>query len=266
MRTLVYLQTVLATAVIALRYDPAFEDYNLNNNKTATDVLDYSGDWTGHIYQPSPSNWRFPFYTLFLDRYVDGDPTNNDINGTVFETDYLSNQFRFGGDVKGLQDALDYIQGMGIRGIYIAGTPFINLPWKADGYSPVDLSLLDQHYGDIQAWRTTIDDIHSRGMYVIVDNTVGTMADLIGFEGYLNATAPIVPTEHNATWKGDRHYPDFTFSNEYNTECTYPIFYDDRGHVQTSDSGDSFHELKGCFDSEFDQVSDRLHALSMMHR
>lgn len=72
---------------------------------------------------------------------------------------------RHGGDLKGLVDSLDYIQGMGIEAIYIAGTPFINQPWGADGYSPLDLSLLDQHFGDIQAWRDAITAIHDRGMY-----------------------------------------------------------------------------------------------------
>lgn len=56
----------------AYRYDQAYLDYNLNQNKTAIDPLDYWGEWSGHEYNPSPANWRFPFYTLFLDRFVSG--------------------------------------------------------------------------------------------------------------------------------------------------------------------------------------------------
>lgn len=74
-------------------------------------------------------------------------------------------QLRHGGDLQGLIDSLDYIHGMGIEAIYIAGTPFINKAWGADGYSPLDFSLLDQHFGDIQAWRDAIIAIHDRGMY-----------------------------------------------------------------------------------------------------
>ena len=253
MRALLYLQ-FLAAAITALHYDPAFLGYNLNENQSATDVLDYWGAWTGHTYQPSPSNWRFPIYTLFLDRLVDGDPTNNDINGTVFETDSSSNQYRFGGDLRGLDATLDYIQGMGVRGIYIAGTPFMNLPWKLDGYSPVDLSLLDQHFGDLNTWRTTIDNIHARDMYVIMDNTIGTMADFIGFEGALNISAPILATEYDATWKGDRRYFDFTFDNDYLEECQYPTFYNATGQPLLKGSDNLFDELAGCYNSEFDQV------------
>lgn len=50
-----------------------------------------------------------------LDRWVNGDPANDNINGTVFEHDLNSNQMRHGGDAVGLVDTLDYLQGMGIK-------------------------------------------------------------------------------------------------------------------------------------------------------
>ncbi len=39
---------------------------------------------------------------------------------------------------------------------------------------PLDLTLLDQHFGNIEEWRRAVDAIHERGMYVILDNTVAT--------------------------------------------------------------------------------------------
>ena len=51
------------------------------------------------------------------------------------------------------------------------------------GYSPLDFSVLDPHWGTIQDWRDMIDAVHARGMYFMADFTVGTMGDLIGFEG-----------------------------------------------------------------------------------
>ena len=50
-----------------------------------------------------------------VDRFIDGDPTNNEANGTSFEHEWMSTQWRFGGDPKGLMNHLDYLQGMGIR-------------------------------------------------------------------------------------------------------------------------------------------------------
>ncbi|KAJ5766305.1 uncharacterized protein N7511_003921 [Penicillium nucicola] len=243
--------------VLSLRYDQEFSEYNLNENKTAKDVLDYWGQWPKHIYNPSPANWRFPFYTLFLDRFADGNPENNDINGTVFETDTISNQYRFGGDMDGLRENLDYIQGIGIKvskpsGVYIAGTPFVNFPWKSDSYSPLDFSLLDKHYGTIQQWRSAIDEIHRRGMYVMLDSTYGTMADLLGFEGFLNSTAPLNPLEYRTVWKEGQQYSDFRPSNQYKKECKYPTFYSEVG-VPVGNETAFLNELKGCYDSDFDQ-------------
>lgn len=96
-------------------FDQDLRLYNLNENETATNPAEYWGEWPNHTYFPSPENWRFPIYTLFLDRFVNGDPTNDNINGTVFEHDLNSNQMRHGGDVAGLVDTLDYLQGMGIK-------------------------------------------------------------------------------------------------------------------------------------------------------
>ena len=47
----------------AARYDPSLEQYNLNQNKTATHPLEYWGQRTidepDHVYFPSPDNWRY---------------------------------------------------------------------------------------------------------------------------------------------------------------------------------------------------------------
>jgi alpha-1,3-glucan synthase len=110
-----FLHLLLASVAFCLRFDKQFVGYNLNENEAAVNPLDYSGEWTDHTFHPSPTNWRFPFYTLFLDRYVNGDPANDDINGTVYEKDSQSNQLRHGGDLVGLVDSLDYIQGLGIK-------------------------------------------------------------------------------------------------------------------------------------------------------
>lgn len=78
---------LFSTSSSALRFDPKFFSWNLNQNKEATNPLDYTGKWSNHVFHPSPDNWRFPFYTLFLDKFVNGDPSNDDINGTLFEHD-----------------------------------------------------------------------------------------------------------------------------------------------------------------------------------
>ncbi|KAG0155466.1 hypothetical protein PDIDSM_1043 [Penicillium digitatum] len=249
------LVSLLVTTVTAWPYDEAYLDYNLNENKTATNPADYWGTWPGHEgkYHPSPDNWRFPFYSIFLDRFVNGDPTNDNANGTTFEHD-VDQRLRHGGDVVGLVDTLDYLQGMGVKGIYIAGTSLLNQPWSSDGYGVLDTTILDAHYGTIQAWRDAITEIHKRGLYVLFDNTIATMGDLIGFEGHLNSSTPFSEKEYRTEWKTARHYRDFTIgAGDYNATCDYPRFWFEDGFpVNESETSG----LVGCYNSDFDQYGD----------
>jgi alpha-1,3-glucan synthase len=116
-------------SITALPYTPDQVAFNLNQNQSATNPLDYWGQWEDHEYHPSPKNWRMPFYTIFLDRFANGNPSNDNANGTQWEHDILSNQFRHGGDVLGLVDSFDYLQGMGIKVIVKAQdlTPSISI-------------------------------------------------------------------------------------------------------------------------------------------
>lgn len=117
-------------------YRPDLTSYNLNVNQSAQYPTDYSTTRSNTTYTPSPQNWRsIPFYTILMDKFADGDPSNNQFFGSPYEWDWRETQLRFGGDLKGLLTKLDYIQGMGMKGIYLSGTIFINMIWQADSMS-----------------------------------------------------------------------------------------------------------------------------------
>ena len=90
-------------------------------------------------------------------------------------------------------------------------------------------------------------------MYVLMDNTMATMSDLLGFEGYLNTSTPFTTKEHKVIYKTDRQYLDFAPGNNYNETCKYPRFYNETGYPVGQDVYD---QLVGCYDSEFDQYGD----------
>lgn len=93
--------------------------------------------------------------------------------------------------------------------------------------------------------------------YIILDNTLATMGDLIGFEGYLNESAPYVPAhEHEALWKTPRRYHDFAFGTVFNTSCLdFPRLYWDNGSEVQQAVYDTFG---GCYNGDFDQVRQRM--------
>ncbi|KAJ8584921.1 glycoside hydrolase family 13/glycosyltransferase family 5 protein [Rhizopogon salebrosus TDB-379] len=248
----------LSSLVAASPYREDLTNYNLNVNPSAQSPTDYYTTRSNTTYTPSPPNWRaIPFYTILMDKFADGDPSNNQFFDSPFEWDWRETQLRFGGDLKGLATKLDYIQSMGIKGIYLSGTIFINMIWQADSYSPLDFSVLDPHWGTIADWVSFIDTVHARGMYILLDFTVGTLSDLLGFEGFLNVSAPFTLNEYSAVYKdsnylpwGFSEYADFTVINERNTSCQLPVFWQDDGTIQPITGYD------GCMESDFDQYGD----------
>ena len=111
MRLLIFL--CLLPLTLAAPYDDKLIDYNINTNKNAQSVLDYNTTRLNQTYTPSPQNWRaLPVCTVLLDKWADGDPSNNHYFKTVYEYDWHETQLRFGGDLKGLRAKLDYLYGM----------------------------------------------------------------------------------------------------------------------------------------------------------
>jgi alpha-1,3-glucan synthase len=139
------------------------------------------------------------------------------------------------------------------QAIYLSGSPFINQPWSSDGFGPLDFTLLDHHHGIIDDWRKLVEEIHRRGMYLILDNTIGTMGDLLAMKGYENQTVPFDWDEYDALWKSDRQYLDFKLDDTVNDTCQYPRIWGDDGFLLNSSitAGET-----GCRQSEFDQYGD----------
>ena len=127
----------------------------------------------------------------------------------------------------------------------------MNQPWASDGFGPLDFTLLDHHHGQIADWRALIEEIHRRNMYVILDNTMATMGNLLAFVGYENATTPFTFDEYDVIYKTDRVYHDFQFGSAVNESCEYPRIWGEDGfplsHAITE-------EMNGCKISEFDKV------------
>lgn len=93
----------------------------------------------------------------------------------------------------------------------------------------------------------------TRQVYVVLDNTMATMGDLITFEGYANTSTPFLTSEHRVSWRNDRRYLDFDIGNNYNRTCKYPRFWLDTGFLVGEDVTSQF---TGCYDSDFDQYGD----------
>lgn len=140
-------------------------------------------------------------YFVLPDRFENGDPKNDKggIKGDALTHGYdpAHKGFYHGGDLKGLTQRLDYIQGLGITAIWFAPV-FKNKPVQGapgqessgyHGYWITDFTQVDPHFGTNEEFRAFVDAAHKRGMKVYMDIITNHTADVIYFEECIQAAA-----------------------------------------------------------------------------
>lgn len=124
-------------------------------------------------------------YFILVDRFANGDPAND---GAVDPKD--PSAFH-GGDLQGVIDHLDHIQGMGADTIWLSPVfrmrtaPFFG-HGAFHGYWVEDLSAVEPRFGDEATLRRLSDEVHRRGMKLLLDVVYNHVAP----EGELTRTHP----------------------------------------------------------------------------
>jgi len=109
-------------------------------------------------------------YLIMPDRFVNGDPSNDDMPGMLEKADRNNPNGRHGGDIKGITSSLDYLQKMGITAIWC--TPLLenNMPgYSYHGYAITDLYKTDPRFGTNESYRDMVIEAHRKGIKVIMD-------------------------------------------------------------------------------------------------
>ena len=133
-------------------------------------------------------------YFVLPDRFENGD-VKNDKGG--FKGDKMQHGFDpthkgffHGGDLKGLTNRLDYIQGLGTTAIWFAPI-FKNKPVQGGagqesagyhGYWVNDFTQVDPHFGTNAEFKAFVDAAHKRGMKVYMDIIANHTADVIQYK------------------------------------------------------------------------------------
>jgi len=197
------------------------------------DVIPYQ--ITLHNYVDASPKWykEAVFYQIFVDRFHNGNedrrvlnPKKNsflystwedtpmyikDKDGNIVRWDF------FGGNLLGVIKKLDYLQKLGIGGIYL------NPIFKARSnhkYDTGDYMTIDEMFGDEETFKKLINEAEKRGIRIVLDgvfNHVG--ADSIYFNAYGN-----YKELGAAQSKDSRFYPWFNFFYyPYDYECWWGV-------------------------------------------
>ncbi|KFX88757.1 hypothetical protein V490_07424 [Pseudogymnoascus sp. VKM F-3557] len=123
----------------------------------------------------TPAEWRSQsIYQVVTDRFARAD------GSTTAHCD-LTKQDYCGGSWKGIVKELDYIQGMGFTAIWISPVVENILNKTADGaayhgYWAKDIYKLNANFGTVDDLKDLADELHARGMYLMVDVVTNHMA------------------------------------------------------------------------------------------
>lgn len=134
--------------------------------------------WTCEPRVMGSFDWRDAvLYFVFVDRFVDGDPSNNGsaMAGVAAPASYL------GGDWKGVLQKVNqgYFNDLGVNVLWLT-VPFDNTEDSGmgsdghaysayHGYWPKDVSKPEEHFGAMADLKALVDGAHAKGLKVILD-------------------------------------------------------------------------------------------------
>jgi glycosidase len=161
--------TVVSMLAIASAIAPEVACVSVPTNGQQPVLATHVQDWRDEVV-----------YQLLVDRFADGD-INNDY---AVQPGALARYQ--GGDWKGIEDHLDYLQTLGVTTLWIS--PVVkNVETDADvdayhGYWAQDLTQPNPHFGDLAALRSMVASAHDRGLKVVLDIVTNHMGQVFFYD------------------------------------------------------------------------------------
>ncbi|MBK7833893.1 MAG: cyclomaltodextrinase N-terminal domain-containing protein [Gemmatimonadetes bacterium] len=120
-------------------------------------------------------------YLLMPDRFANGDPSNDDPAVSRGLLDRSKGRYYHGGDLAGVRQKLPYLKSLGVTTIWMnpiydnnnglnRKETYDNQPiTDYHGYGATDFYAVDEHMGDVAAFKQLVDDAHVQGIKVVLD-------------------------------------------------------------------------------------------------
>lgn len=123
-------------------------------------------------------------YLIMIDRFSDGDPSNNDPPQSRGLYDRQNKFYYHGGDLQGVIDRLPYLKDLGVTAIWL--TPWYDnydRPNQIElkegkpstgfhGYNPQDFYAVEEHFGTLAKLKELVAAAHRSGIKIIQDEVV----------------------------------------------------------------------------------------------
>ncbi|CAK9022956.1 unnamed protein product, partial [Durusdinium trenchii] len=132
---------------------------------------------------PSPNSWHNEVvYSLMVDRFANGDLSNDQHNIPSFQKQELSvgepwslQKWRHGGDLLGVMSRLSYFRHLGVTVVALSPI-FLNSKGEYHGFATTDISQIDPGFGDAELLRIFVHEAHQLGIRVVLDLQVNHLS------------------------------------------------------------------------------------------
>jgi glycosidase len=152
-------------------------------------------------------------YLIMPDRFSNGDPSNDRVPGMRDQSlnrDAVGD--RHGGDLKGIQNHLDYLQGMGVTALWLNPVIENDMSHRTEhGYAFTNHYKIEPRIGGEVAYHELINDLHNRGMKIIQD----AVYNHTGIEHFLFRDMPDSTWFHRWPTYTNTTYKDQTLMDPY---------------------------------------------------
>lgn len=170
-----------------------------------------------------PPEWvkETVWYQIFPERFANGDQTNDPKGTLPWGSAEPTPENFFGGDLQGIIDHLDYLQELGINGLYLCPIFTAHSNHK---YDTIDYFTIDPAFGDKKTFKQLVDKAHARGMKVMLDAVFNHLGD---FSMQWQDVITHGRDSRFASWFHINEFPvsyTKTENDEFATDLTYEVF------------------------------------------
>jgi glycosidase len=151
-------------------------------------------------------------YLITPDRFVNGNPENDQVEGMKEKPNRNDRDGRHGGDIRGIINSLDYLQNLGFTAVWLNPVLENNMTQVSyHGYSTTDFYRVDPRYGYNEEYLELNEELDKRGMKLIMDmifNHCGSehwWMDDLPMDDWINNYPKYTITSHRRTVNQDPH-------------------------------------------------------------
>ena len=159
-------------------------------------------------------------YLLMPDRFANGNPDNDSVEGMLEPARRDDPSGRHGGDIQGVLERLDYIKNLGMTAVWL--TPVFENDQTPDykayhGYAATDMYKIDRRFGSNEEFVAFVKACHDKGLKVIMD----MIHNHIGDQHWWMNDLPFNNWVHDQEVYGNTSYRGSVASDPYASEYDY---------------------------------------------